>query len=207
MDSDVPLELAAALLRNGTFSELHAMLRLEALKAIEPTIKPHAYSNGAGRAAAKLVGDWLSSRGLQNTRAALEIEATPLTWPSSSTQINLQDVVPYQESVPTFTPTVPLAQDMSSQGRIVIQALSSSKVTVEIHARLSNLILEEFKRPGSRTKPASLDSQHQIVIGMVVEQWLLAHRLHHTRDVLRAETGLMLDGSSLNFSLEGALIQ
>jgi hypothetical protein len=217
------LEVGRALLKTRAYNEIQAMIRVETLRAME--IPGQVINSPVHLASLLLIKDWLHRCGLTQTLTALNMEITDNTT-SSTTTARLEDFVPQSfatssSSTSVLTLSKIMGHDhstsssspavLSTQGQVVIVALHKRNALVGIHAKLRNLVLNEFRSPGSssllcgnRFDPASPE---QAACGVVVQTWLSKHGCLHSKDVLLLETGLLDDGrgSLPAFNLDDAL--
>jgi len=109
--------------------------------------------------------------------------------------------------VPTLPLFVPTALPAPAEADAILLGALDKHAVDEIRAHVANLVLCEFKDPGSRVRALPLDSPERVAQGMAVAQWLEEKALKHTRDVLEAECGLAIDPAALpaGYSLTQAL--
>ena len=113
------------------------------------------------------------------------------------TPLALADVQPARFPVPTFPLFVPTALPAPAEADSILLGALDKDAVDEIRAHVANLVLREFKEPGSRVRALPLDSPEHVAQGMAVAHWLEEKALKHTRDVLEAECGLAIDAAAL----------
>jgi hypothetical protein len=201
-------EVLLALAENGHLAPLRAELRLEAFRAILPSLDLATRPDLASpvlKATAKLVEAWLEKHRLVHSLAALRLEADVPAWQGPA--LDLASLLPPFDMEPPRPYAAPNPLDPATRAahaRVLARALVANQTLAPINAKLRNMVHRQFKQ-GGRSEHSVLTTPEQLRAATVVDKWLGHHRLTHTQDILRCETGLSLDGFGLAISLEDLL--